>query len=241
MQQSKALAILISIVMSSSSLAATHTKSANDDGQQLYNYLFPESLNQTQENSDDDQDETQKENSKESVSNWVDHIQGAYGKPRTAEEYEEPKNKGDIVTDDANKTAENHTKEPTRSNGNGNAQSPLDTLIEKAANGNVSTKLISSIIQVSSHYDMDYNENGRVGLMGIKNEWLDQNQDGLDPALNIEVGTKRIISLLSKYQDIKFALAAYRTSEAAIDKFGGIPNDPDVQKFINSVLKALSE
>ena len=63
-------------------------------------------------------------------------------------------------------------------------------------------------------------------------------QDGFDPAANVEAGATYLKQLLDRYKgDLKLALAAYNAGPGAVDKAGAIPDIKETREYVESVLK----
>ncbi|TGB00103.1 lytic transglycosylase domain-containing protein [Sporolactobacillus shoreae] len=66
--------------------------------------------------------------------------------------------------------------------------------------------------------------------------------DALDPAQNIEGGTKYLRQLIDKYDgSIPLALAAYNAGSGSVAKYGGIPPFPETQTYVRNILGKLQK
>ena len=120
----------------------------------------------------------------------------------------------------------------------------FEDIIQAAAERfNVPSKLISSVIQHESNFDVTAQSNaGASGLMqlmpstakwlGVKNVW--------DPTENIMAGTKYLRQMLDKYDgDTTLALAAYNAGPGNVDKYNGIPPFKETQNYVKKIQNSL--
>ena len=101
--------------------------------------------------------------------------------------------------------------------------------VKKYANEyNVDEYLIYAIIKAESNFDQDaVSHRGAKGLMQLmystaedisKRIDIELNEDNiLDPDININLGTKYISMLIQKYNNINLALAAYNAGSGNVD------------------------
>jgi len=89
-------------------------------------------------------------------------------------------------------------------------------------------KLIDSMIQVISKYDDKYSNNGRIGVMGVREEMTTSNSKMLDYKKNLEVGVEYMKNCISTSRSLlpkatietwyKFSLAQYLYGQEKIKK-----------------------
>jgi soluble lytic murein transglycosylase-like protein len=80
---------------------------------------------------------------------------------------------------------------------------------------------------------------GAQGLMQLMPATQAQFQvnDPFDPKQSLEAGSKLLKQLLDRYQgDLAKALSAYNAGSGRVDREGGIPNIPETQSYVFSIL-----
>jgi soluble lytic murein transglycosylase-like protein len=80
---------------------------------------------------------------------------------------------------------------------------------------------------------------GAQGLMQLMPDTADQLRvaDAFDPAQNVNGGAAYLKQLLTKYKgDIKLTLGAYNAGPKRTDDAGGVPNIPETQNYVASIL-----
>jgi Transglycosylase SLT domain/Domain of unknown function (DUF4124) len=100
-------------------------------------------------------------------------------------------------------------------------------------------KLVSAVIRAESGFNpRAVSPKGARGLMqlmpttaatlGVRNSF--------DPRQNIEGGVRHLRSLIDRFINLPFALAAYNAGEKAVVQYGGIPPYPETQDYVTKVL-----
>ncbi len=120
--------------------------------------------------------------------------------------------------------------------------SHLEPLVEQyAGKAGVSSSLVKAVIKAESggnpHAVSSAGAKGLMQLMPATAKGLGVNNP-LNPAENIEGGSKYLGQLMKKYRGNKeLALAAYNAGSGAVAKYGGIPPYKETQNYVKKVLK----
>jgi soluble lytic murein transglycosylase-like protein len=142
---------------------------------------------------------------------------------------------GDVMKDDK-------PSPPISSGINALKGSHLEPLVEQyAGKAGVSSSLVKAVIKAESggnpHAISSAGAKGLMQLMPATAKGLGVN-DPLNPAENIEGGSKYLGQLMKKYRGNKeLALAAYNAGSGAVKKYGGVPPYKETQHYIKKVLK----
>jgi soluble lytic murein transglycosylase-like protein len=117
----------------------------------------------------------------------------------------------------------------------------LDEIISEAAliHG-VDADLVKAIVRAESNSNpLAISKKGAKGLMQLMPATARKLSvhAPFDPRQNIVGGVKHIKGLLTKYGDLKLALAAYNAGPKAVKKYSGVPPYEETKKYIKKVLK----
>ena len=99
-------------------------------------------------------------------------------------------------------------------------------------------------MRVESDFDpLTVSHKGALGLMQVMpttGERFGVNREELfNPERNLEAGAAYISWLLTRYNDLDLALAAYNAGEGAVEKYRGIPPYRETQQYVRRVKRAL--
>ena len=118
-----------------------------------------------------------------------------------------------------------------------------DLIRTASARHGVDARVVNAVIQVESAYhSRAVSPKGARGLMQLMPATGRQYGalDLFDPKVNLEAGIQHLKMLLTRYDDLPLALAAYNAGEAAVDRFGGIPPFRETQDYVTRILRLLS-
>lgn len=125
-------------------------------------------------------------------------------------------------------------------------QSELSTMIDQAASKNgVSPSVVKEVARQESGFrPCAVSPKGAEGLMQLMPSTQDQFQviDPFNPAESLEAGTKLLKQLLDRYHgDLSLALSAYNAGAGTVDKAGGIPQIPETQNYVSTIMNRLQQ
>lgn len=118
---------------------------------------------------------------------------------------------------------------------------PYGDLIDRAARRHqVDGLLLASIMEAESGFNpYAISPQGALGLMQVMPETAGSHtvEDLLEPAVNIELGSRYIARLLAEFEgDLTLALAGYNAGPATVKRYGGLPPYPETQRYVDRVL-----
>jgi soluble lytic murein transglycosylase-like protein len=121
------------------------------------------------------------------------------------------------------------------------AAQPFDAIVrEIAAAHGLDPKLLHAVLIVESAYDpRAVSPAGARGLaqlmpgtaadLGVR--------DPFDPAENVRGGGQYLATMLSRYRDVRLALAAYNAGPGRVDRTRGVPAIPETQAYVRDVVE----
>ena len=122
----------------------------------------------------------------------------------------------------------------------------LDQIMSAAANHyGVDIDLLRSLIHAESSFDLNaVSHKGALGLMQLMPSTAAQFgvRNPMDPAANIEGGTRYLSELLTLYNhNITIALAAYNAGPARVSQYHGLPPYPETVAYVARVERNLTQ
>ena len=125
-------------------------------------------------------------------------------------------------------------------------QPELSTMIDHAASDNgVAPSVVREIARQESGFrPCAVSPKGAEGLMQLMPATQNQFQviDPFNPMASLDAGTKLLKQLLDRYHgDLSLALSAYNAGAGTVDKAGGIPQIPETQNYVSTILNRLQQ
>lgn len=138
----------------------------------------------------------------------------------------------DEIVDEVEKAAADLTGEPK----------DIRTLAaETAKRHGLDPALVLAVVSVESGFRPDaVSRKGAQGLMQLMPGTARELgvKDPLDPAANLDGGTRYLNALLQQYKgDLKRALAAYNAGAGAVKRHGGVPPYRETRDYVQKVLE----
>ncbi len=117
----------------------------------------------------------------------------------------------------------------------------LDSVVTAASKrNNVDPDLVNSLILVESGFDPNaVSPKGARGLMQLMPQTAARMgvQNAMDPAANVEGGTRYLGELLSRYHnDLSKALAAYNAGPDRVEQYHGVPPYPETLAYVARII-----
>jgi soluble lytic murein transglycosylase-like protein len=116
-----------------------------------------------------------------------------------------------------------------------------DDLFERASHAyGLSPALIKAVVRTESNFKADaVSRKGARGLMQLMPKTAAQLgvRDAFRPSENVLAGTRYLRSMLDRYGDVRYALAAYNAGPTAVDRYGGIPPYPETRQYVKRVMR----
>jgi soluble lytic murein transglycosylase-like protein len=125
------------------------------------------------------------------------------------------------------------------------APAPANTLDEfvsaASSHNNIDPDLIFSVIRAESGFNPSaVSPKGAQGLMQLMPETAAQLgvQNALDPATNVEGGTRYLGQLLTRYHnDLSLALAAYNAGPDRVEQYRGVPPYRETRVYVARIIR----
>jgi len=118
----------------------------------------------------------------------------------------------------------------------------LGLINDAAARNEVDPALVSAVVRQESDFQpRAVSSAGALGLMQLMPDTARSLglSNPMDPAQNIDGGTRLLRSLLDRYRGrIDLALAAYNAGPGAVDKCHGVPPYSETQAYVKNILAA---
>jgi soluble lytic murein transglycosylase-like protein len=117
----------------------------------------------------------------------------------------------------------------------------LDSVVNAASKrNNLDPDLVNSVILVESGFDPNaVSPKGARGLMQLMPQTAARMgvQNAMDPAANVEGGTRYLGELLSRYHnDLSKALAAYNAGPDRVEQYHGVPPYPETLAYVARII-----
>jgi soluble lytic murein transglycosylase-like protein len=118
----------------------------------------------------------------------------------------------------------------------------LDEVVSAASShNNIDPDLILSVIRAESGFNPSaVSPKGAKGLMQLMPETAAQLgvQNALDPATNVEGGTRYLGQLLTRYHnDLSLALAAYNAGPDRVEQYRGVPPYRETRDYVTRIIR----
>jgi hypothetical protein len=128
---------------------------------------------------------------------------------------------------------------PPRSDGDPKSRPYESMIVKVAARHAVDPDLLRAVIKCESDFNhLAISRAGAQGLMQLMPDTarLVDVDNPFNAGENIEGGAKYLQYLLSSFDDVRLALAAYNAGEGAVRRAGGIPPYRETRNYVSAVL-----
>jgi soluble lytic murein transglycosylase-like protein len=128
---------------------------------------------------------------------------------------------------------------PPRSAGDSKSRPYEETIVKVAARHLVDPDLLRAVIKCESDFNhLAISRAGAQGLMQLMPDTarLVDVDNPFDAGENIEGGAKYLKYLLTSFDTVRLALAAYNAGEGAVRRAGGIPPYRETRNYVSAVL-----
>jgi len=117
----------------------------------------------------------------------------------------------------------------------------LEAVVSAASKrNNIDPDLVNSLILAESGFDPNaVSRKGAQGLMQLMPQTAARMgvQNAMDPAANVEGGTRYLGELLSRYHnDLSKALAAYNAGPDRVEQYHGVPPYPETRAYVTRII-----
>src|SRR5437016_9519512 len=117
----------------------------------------------------------------------------------------------------------------------------LNAVVSAASKrNNIDPDLVNSVILAESGFDPNaVSPKGAQGLMQLMPQTAARMgvQNAMDPAANVEGGTRYLGELLSRYHhDLSKALAAYNAGPDRVEQYHGVPPYPETRAYVARII-----
>lgn len=125
--------------------------------------------------------------------------------------------------------------------GGQSAPADIKAMITQAAQeAGIDEHLLDAVVQAESSYNPT--ARSRAGAVGLAQLMPDTAKSlGVtnltDPLQSVRGGAKYLAQLLSRFGDMRLAIAGYNAGPNAVEKAGGIPNYPETRAYVDRVMK----
>jgi soluble lytic murein transglycosylase-like protein len=103
-------------------------------------------------------------------------------------------------------------------------------------------RLAHAVVRAESNYrPLAVSPKGAMGLMQIMPVVAREYRvaDPFDPESNLDAGMRHLRRLLTRFSDVRRALAAYNAGESAVARYGGIPPYRETETYVRRILATL--
>ncbi len=123
--------------------------------------------------------------------------------------------------------------------------SNLEDVVNAAScRNNIPRDLINSVIRAESGFNPNaLSPKGAQGLMQLMPQTAARLgvENAMDPAANVEGGTRYLRELLARYHnDLRRTLAAYNAGPERVDQYHGVPPYPETVAYVGRIIRDLN-
>lgn len=114
-----------------------------------------------------------------------------------------------------------------------------EDIVEAAREAGLHPWLVASVVEAESRFNRwAVSRAGARGLMQLMPVVWQENgiADPHDAAANLAVGSRYLARMLSRYEDLVLALAAYNAGPSVVDRYQGVPPFRETRVYVARVL-----